>query len=81
MFRDGLFELKWRTVAQRRVATTGIIKAFDVIEEHQPGGSAGGRNGSAEAFGFERGKEAFHYGIVVRISAAAHRATGFRLLQ
>ena len=63
------------------MATVEVVKAFDVIEEHEPGSSAGGRNELAEAFGLECGKEAFHDGIVVRISAAAHRATGLGLLQ
>ena len=63
------------------MAAMGVIKAFDVIEEHEPGGSTGGRYESAEAFGLECGKEAFHHRIVVRIGVAAHRPTGSGLLQ
>jgi hypothetical protein len=63
------------------VAAVGVVKAFDVIKEHKLGGRPGRGQKLAEAFGFECGKEAFHHGVIVRISRAAHRAAGFGLLQ
>ena len=76
-----MFELKRGALAEGRVTTVGVVKAFDVIKEYEPGDSMSRSNGSAEAFGFECGKEAFHHRIVVRIGAAAHRPTGPGLLQ
>ena len=62
-----MFELKRRTVAEKRVAAVDVVKAFDVIEEHEAGDGACARELLAEAFGFEGGKEAFHCASVCSV--------------
>ena len=49
-----------------------VIEGFNVIEQDQFGLTATFWNLILEAFGFESGKKALHYGVVVWIGFAAH---------
>ena len=68
------FEAERRTVTEGAVTAVGIVEGLDVIENQETGGSAGGRDLAAEAFGLEGGDEAFGQGIIVGIARAAHAA-------
>ena len=54
----------------------GVIKGGDVIKDHGDGGGAGGRDVSAEGFGFERGPKGLHGGVVVAVAFVAHAGDG-----
>ena len=54
------------------MASGRVVEGFDIVESHQFGGGSSGREGVAEAFGLQRGHEAFGQGVVVGIGGAAH---------
>ena len=68
------FKLERGAVAEGAVAAVRVVEGFDVIEDHESGGGAGGRDLAGKTFGFERGDEALGEGVVVRIARAAHAA-------
>jgi len=56
------------------VEADGIVEGFDVIEDGQLGGSAGGEALAGGAFGFEGAPEALDKGVVVAVAFATHAA-------
>ncbi len=58
--------------AQGAVEAHGIVEGFDVVEDHGAGLGSCGRDGGAEAFGFQGGPEGLHGGVVVAVGSAAH---------
>ena len=54
------------------MATTGVIKAVDVLEDGGVGVSAGRPAVPPNQFGFDGFEEGFNGGIVVTIAFAAH---------
>ena len=48
------------------------MEGLDVVEDHEMSLGAGGGDGGAEAFGFERGPKGLHGGVVVTVALAAH---------
>ena len=50
---DGLFEGCRGFEAEGAMEAHGVVEGFDVVEDHGVGLSAGGRDGGAEAFGFQ----------------------------
>ena len=56
------------------MAAVAVVEGLDVVEDHELGGGAGGRDEAAEAFGLEGGDEAFGQRVVVGIALAAHAA-------
>jgi hypothetical protein len=67
-----IFELERGKKAEGGVSADGVIKSFDVVEDHEGGLRAGGRDLVVEALGFESGPEGFCGGVIVAIAAAAH---------
>ena len=65
-------ELRRRAIIQGAVSATRVLEGFDVVEDHQFGERFSWRNRVAEAFGFQRGDEAFSQGVVIGIPFAAH---------
>src|SRR5438477_6658757 len=63
------------------MAAMAVVKAFDVIKEHEAGDGVRGRNDGAETFRFQCGKEAFHHSVIEGISAPTHRRTSPGFLQ
>ena len=50
-----------------------VVKAFDVIEDFSAGLAVAGKVSAIDEVEFESAPEAFHEGIIVAVSFAAHR--------
>jgi hypothetical protein len=61
-------------ISDRRVSTLRIVEAFNVVEHVRFGFVARAVGLARNAFGFRRGEEALHRGIVPLVARAAHRA-------
>ena len=65
-------EVERRALTEAAGTTAAVVEGFDVVESQEFSRGAGGRGDFAEAFGFQRGDEAFCQGVVVRIGRATH---------
>jgi hypothetical protein len=65
--------LRWRSVADARVAPLAAVEDLDIFEERGSGLAPCGESGSVHELGFERAEEALHRGIVEAIPLTAHR--------
>ena len=63
----------WADVAQGRMQATGIVEAFDILEEVSASLGAGAINPMVNPLGLEAVKEAFHWRVVQTIAFTAHR--------
>ena len=61
--------------------THAVIKGVHVVEDRQARLGTGGAALSWEPFGFERGPEAFHVGVVVAVGFATHALMDLFLMQ
>ena len=50
----------------------GMVERFEVVKEHRLGLGPMSRHSIAKAFGFERGKEAFHGRVIVAAGFSTH---------
>src|SRR6185312_4749733 len=66
------FELHWTEIPYCGVPPPGIVKALDVIEHIGFRLISGAVCGSRRALGLQRGKEAFHGGVVPAVAGATH---------
>ena len=76
-----VFVLYWADVAKIRVATSAIIKHFDIFENIGAGFFSCAVLLSVDAFAFQDTKKAFDNGIVITVSIPAHRAFDVMLSQ
>ena len=66
------FEADRREVADRRVATAGIVPALDVIEDGEAGVSVTAERRAVNQLALERCEEALGHGVVVAVTDSAH---------
>ena len=66
------FEADRREVADRRVATAGIIPALDVVEDGEAGVSVTAERRAVNQLALERCEEALGHGVVVAVTDSAH---------
>ena len=66
------FEADRREVADRRVATTGIVPALDVVEDGEAGVSVTAERRAVNQLALERGEDALGHGVVVAVTDIAH---------
>src|SRR6185312_6005009 len=66
------FELHWTEIPYCGVPPPGIVKALDVIEHIGFRLISCAVCGSRRALGLQRGKEAFHGGVVPAVAGATH---------
>ena len=66
------FKMERGAVAEGAVAAVRVVEGFDIVEDHESGDGAGGRDLSGQALSLERGDETFGHwalsqGLPVRL--------------
>lgn len=67
-----VFKFDWREVTEGRMESSRVIEGLDVIKEHGLSLLEVAWDLAMEALGFEGGPKAFHRGVIITASLAAH---------
>ena len=72
-FGFAVFERHRADLTERRMASTAVVEALDVVEDREPRIGLGTERASVEQLTFEGGEEALAESVVVAIADRAHR--------